>query len=608
MAQALQNPQVPVIYDLSNEDIEYDRVSDILRSLQTVTPYYCVPLNRPPDTLNEGLRFQPSFSDTDFNTSIVSTCIFGKTTTFERVKSIQDCIAEVRWANHIGVFGLVVPLPSNINIDYYRYVSTICNLSRCPVWITVPLAADGWQMWNTIRKVIGYNTNIRPLLSLQENLTVEFDLLQVWRAENVAGVIFAKQIVQDNGKLTRENDIFLHNLLDFDISIFISNFEPSTELVKNTIEYIEWLKTSRTEPSQYEKGIVEFRDTIEKPIQPLAHDLDSVVYETIEKEPFKYQKYRMAFILALHDKAGVIQQFSPLNPFRIMIAGAGRGPLVQMVIDVLNVNRFAHNCVVYAVEKNQNAVATLSYRKRTQHDWKNVEVIGCDMRKMNMPNKVDIVISELLGSFGDDELCPECLDALLPLVLKSDGVTIPRTYSNYIQPISNSVVYTSFLENQYSFEQPVICNQFNYAAFSSPQKCFTFVHPSVDDHQRFVDFKFVSKMDGALHGFSGTFNVELYKNVKLSTVPGEHTPDMFSWFPFFFPIQPPIDLKRGDVVEFLLWRNVTGHRVWYEWMVVTPLITKIFNSSGKHAMSLFAVKTVSLLRFRLELISSLEVE
>lgn len=39
-----------------------------------------------------------------------------------------------------------------------------------------------------------------------------------------------------------------------------------------------------------------------------------------------------------------------------------------------------------------------------------VEVVSCDMREWKAPEKADILVSELLGSFGDNELSPECLD------------------------------------------------------------------------------------------------------------------------------------------------------------------------------------------------------
>jgi len=50
-----------------------------------------------------------------------------------------------------------------------------------------------------------------------------------------------------------------------------------------------------------------------------------------------------------------------------------------------------------------------------------VTVISSDMRQWDPPNKADILVSELLGSFGDNELSPECLDGAQHL-LKGNGL------------------------------------------------------------------------------------------------------------------------------------------------------------------------------------------
>jgi hypothetical protein len=58
-----------------------------------------------------------------------------------------------------------------------------------------------------------------------------------------------------------------------------------------------------------------------------------------------------------------------------------------------------------------------------------VTVVSCDMRDWNSPEKADILVSELLGSFGDNELSPECLDGAqkflkglyLQIILYSDS-------------------------------------------------------------------------------------------------------------------------------------------------------------------------------------------
>ena len=39
-----------------------------------------------------------------------------------------------------------------------------------------------------------------------------------------------------------------------------------------------------------------------------------------------------------------------------------------------------------------------------------VTIVPHDMRTWDAPEKADILVSELLGSFGDNELSPECLD------------------------------------------------------------------------------------------------------------------------------------------------------------------------------------------------------
>ena len=43
------------------------------------------------------------------------------------------------------------------------------------------------------------------------------------------------------------------------------------------------------------------------------------------------------------------------------------------------------------------------------------------MRTLELPEKVDILITELLGSFGDNELSPECLDGAVRFLKRESG-------------------------------------------------------------------------------------------------------------------------------------------------------------------------------------------
>ena len=62
-------------------------------------------------------------------------------------------------------------------------------------------------------------------------------------------------------------------------------------------------------------------------------------------------------------------------------------------------------------------------------------IVAADMRTWEAPAKADILVSELLGSFGDNELSPECLDGAQRF-LREDGISIPSSYTSYLQPIT----------------------------------------------------------------------------------------------------------------------------------------------------------------------------
>lgn len=55
-----------------------------------------------------------------------------------------------------------------------------------------------------------------------------------------------------------------------------------------------------------------------------------------------------------------------------------------------------------------------SLQERKEIEWGDrVTLLFGDMRAIDVPEKADIIVSELLGSFGDNELSPECLDGAM---------------------------------------------------------------------------------------------------------------------------------------------------------------------------------------------------
>ena len=116
----------------------------------------------------------------------------------------------------------------------------------------------------------------------------------------------------------------------------------------------------------------------------------------------------------------------------VAVVGAGRGPLVAAA---LNAARLANVIIrVYAVEKNMNAVITLRNRALTEM-WDNVTIVAGDIRSASThpspSEQADVLVSELLGSWGDNELSPECLNGATSF-LKPGGISIPSSYTSFL--------------------------------------------------------------------------------------------------------------------------------------------------------------------------------
>ena len=122
-----------------------------------------------------------------------------------------------------------------------------------------------------------------------------------------------------------------------------------------------------------------------------------------------------------------------------MVVGAGRGPLVRASLRASE--RCGRRLKVYAVEKNPNAVITLQSLVESEGWEEIVTIVASDMRAdWNFAEKADILVSELLGSFGDNELSPECLDGAQKF-LKPGGVSIPQSYTSYLAPLTSSKLW-----------------------------------------------------------------------------------------------------------------------------------------------------------------------
>ena len=375
----------------------------------------------------------------------------------------------------------------------------------------------------------------------------------------------------------------------------------------NCIRSLQHSQAPRSEVERYGSG---YQDYLQVPLQPLTYNLESLTYEVFEKDPVKYDLYEKAIKQALVDWKKEHKPTSGLSGHVVVaVCGAGRGPLVTRALKASEAANVPIS--LWAVEKNPNAFVLL--QRHNREDWNDkVTLVQSDMRswrgpfeagpsgaKQNIP--IDILISELLGSFADNELSPECLDGMVHLLARPHGISIPRSYTAHLTPIAApklhadvasrtpyeptapetpAVVWLHAVDFLSTTPTPGATGSTSSATKTSSGssttpseplasflnatpnvlKAWSFEHGPVNDpepHQqqlllpsaitspnthnaRHVRLRFRTRYRGVCHGLAGYFESVLYPGVELSTNPNTmdaKSRGMISWFPIFFPLK-----------------------------------------------------------------------
>lgn len=504
-----------------------------------------------------------------------------------RLENQKSFIQDISWATFLNVFSIMFELP--LNGDFVNLVRLLDNqidtyLNSAVLiqfWTSVPvfsLKIDPWKKWTKFISLIRNVNRMKLALEVGPELPSNEELDR-WLGEPVAALIIQAKSFITNKKgypvLPKRHQEFIKKMFNIGCQIVISG--PSG--IKQHFNYLGYLYQNTTSLTPYSSDYISgFEDYLQTPLQPLKHNLQSYVYETFEQDPIKYYEYQRAISKAIIDKYED-------KEIIVFVVGAGRGPLVDAALNAAKDSNI--KVKVYAVEKNENAIPTLLLKNKEK--WENqVTIINKDMRVWNPSEKCDILVSELLGSFGDNELSPECLDGAQKY-LKNDGLSIPSSYTSYLSPIQSRKLHveiSSIRKNidNCNFQKPYVVQLNNVYNIAPSKPLFTFIHPKTNleesnDRDGFLMFN-VSQ-DCVLHGFAGYFDTVLYKDIHLSIVPETFSEGMFSWFPAYFPLMKPMLLNKGEELQVNFWRCSDKFKVWYEWCVTKPQQSVIHNINGE---------------------------
>lgn len=271
-----------------------------------------------------------------------------------------------------------------------------------------------WETWDTIRNLCSYTSRLSLVLDLTFPLPGPNSLSR-WASEPVSSIWISSGSFLSNAKgypvLSKAAQGLLRTLLPRrpNLTLFNVHNPPPTHTRGGPSAYLQYIRhLERTAPPEkpvevFARG---YSDWLQAPLQPLMDNLEGGTYDTFERDPVKYALYEEAVYLALKDRPATAA------PAKIWVCGAGRGPLVTRCLQAAE--RAKRAIRVVALEKNPGALIILQDKRLNEWGENRVEIKFGDMRTFDPPrdekDKADIVVSELLGSFGDNELSPECLD------------------------------------------------------------------------------------------------------------------------------------------------------------------------------------------------------
>ncbi|KAK0417367.1 hypothetical protein QR680_012968 [Steinernema hermaphroditum] len=541
---------------------------------------------------------------------------------------------EISYAAYLGLRSISIELKNRDSPRLARIVSRWLwtRNSDLAFWIFVPTDGiglpsgqdrrDTWGIWADFRTACG-NYSIDRLqcgLRVTPDLAPEFENCSHslrWKGEPVAAFWYDTEVFLTEPTTSQACLSITHSRLLSELwfsskqkVIVSSKFSVTDERRPQYSKILRVVIASKMRVLEMHAqltsayvGVSDYVDTLQPPLQPLHENLSSGIYDTLEQDPVKYVKYQEALELAIEDL------YDRFDDVVIYILGAGRGPLVNTALN--SAAKFADQdgtskIQIVAVEKNPNACQTLYFcnmRKWGQY----VQLISGDMRDLEKfieggdLMKPDIIVSELLGSFGDNELAPECIDGLTP-ILQPHTICIPQRYRNFAVPIQSLRLHQSVvamepmgyhktqnfrgrgeptLQSDGSFrvegfdyasacfDQIYVACLRSYTPLGALKEIFAFEHPNFErtSNDREMTVSYTMDRDCEIMGFAGFFEVVLFKDVTLSITPTEQTEGLISWFPALIPLRRLHRLNDGDKIDFHMSRKSDECGVWYEWHI-----------------------------------------
>jgi protein arginine N-methyltransferase 1 len=254
----------------------------------------------------------------------------------------------------------------------------------------------------------------------------------------------------------------------------------------------------------------------------------------------------------------------------VLDLGTGTGILAQWALE-------AGAARVYGIDFNPRMLQTAVERITAAGHGAQFRPVHGMSFDVELPERVDVIVSETLGNLADNEGCVRILVDARARFLAEDGALLPARVQSYLVPVAAVRAHESVgralvrggdesLTGEQRLSRLGVAGRFDTyydtivsrtAHLASPRVVRSYEFTAAERDEYSVNMSFPIRHDGTFTGFKGYFVADLSDTVALD-ISGddiEHGLTSDSWKHCYLPVELSVQVQRGDRVALAFSRR-----------------------------------------------------
>lgn len=232
---------------------------------------------------------------------------------------------------------------------------------------------------------------------------------------------------------------------------------------------------------------------------------------------------------------------------------------------------------VYAIERTE-IIEVAKQNAKYNNFFERIEFLNVDSRQIELEEKVDIIVSEVIGHFALEENMLDSIIDARDRFLKKSGRLIPQSVDIFFVPVELPDIYSqeiNFWQEKikgldFSPTKELAVNNVYLGKIredqflSDPQNAGKIDLTIARTVNMQLNCQFLVKKKGMFFGLGGWFYAKLFNNIGINTSP---LSPPTHWQQCFFPIKKPFQVLPGEKIIVDFYSKSLGDDVIWNWNI-----------------------------------------